>query len=152
MNTTTKEPTTMQTQTHQTVAELQARIGTRVRYSDFTGSMDGKIVSVQIIPTGIRYEIAWDNCVAGTAVCDLSQAGWSQIEPERKLSAYAQVLADAIADGTVAEEDADYLSTNMQRAVNMTGGRHSDAMRSEVFAYRSQGRDAYIADFDRVRQ
>ena len=71
----------MQISQDHTVTEMRERIGTRVRYADFTGSMTGRIVSVKITTDGVLYEIAWDNSVAGTTWCDLSKAGWTKVEP-----------------------------------------------------------------------
>lgn len=72
-------------------------------------------------------------------------------EPTVSLSPYRQVIEDAINDGTIDPLDDTIVFLNINRAVNMTGGRASDAARSEVAAYKRQGREAYIADFHHVR-
>lgn len=57
-----------------------------------------------------------------------------------------KVLRRAVNAGDVLEEDMSTVSGMMQRYLNMVGGcRPSDAMHAEVQAYRSMGREAYLA-------
>lgn len=51
----------------------------------------------------------------------------------------------------IPEEDRTYVGLASNRMMNMTGGRPSDAARSEVAAYKRLGRDEYIRQFKAER-
>jgi hypothetical protein len=62
------------------------------------------------------------------------------------MAPYRQVIADAIADGSVDPRDEMALFANVTRALNMSrdAGRPSDAARSAVWEYKQVGRDEFL--------
>jgi hypothetical protein len=67
-------------------------------------------------------------------------------------SPYLVVLDDAVEEFSLTPDQVTMLHLNFNRCLNMTGGRPSDAARSEVWALRREGVDAYFAKFDEVRK
>ena len=67
------------------------------------------------------------------------------------MSAYRQVVQEAVDSGAVRVEDETKVFLAINRAVNMTGGRASDAARSEVAAYKRLGADAWVAAWKQER-